>query len=96
MTASPVAELTDDQIRALLNVGASFACMQIAADVLEKGGFAEEEIEAIGWLPMEIRAHTVARTIEAAEAIREELRSLDGVILALTGTEPAIPGSTEG
>lgn len=82
---SPVAGLSDDQLRMLLNVGASFAALQVAADVLEKASFDDEDVTAIGWLPIGMRTHTVARVIDAAEAIREELRALDGRLLVLTG-----------
>lgn len=96
MTASPLADLTDDQVRQLLNVGATFAALQMTADLFEKSCFDDDDVEAIGWLPMGIRAHTVARLLEAAEAIREELREVDGRLLVLTGaTEPATAGSTE-
>lgn len=85
MSASPIAELTEDQVRQLLNVGAAFAALQVAADVIERTRFDDEDVQAIDWLPFGIRAHTVARIIDAAEAIREELREIDGRVLVLTG-----------
>jgi hypothetical protein len=84
---SPLADLSDDQVRKLLNVGSAFAALQVAADVVEKTAFDDDDVEAIGWLPLELRMHTIARIIDAAEAIREELREIDGRTLLLTGTE---------
>lgn len=81
---TPIADLDDTVIRQLLNVGASFAALQVAADVIEKTAFDDDDVEAINWLPIGIRAHTVARILDATEAIREELREIDGRVLALT------------
>jgi hypothetical protein len=86
---SPVAGLDDGQIRQLLNVGASFAALQVVADVIEKTAFDDDDVEAIGWLPIGVRTHTLARIIDAAEAIREELREIDGRVLVLTGSTEA-------
>jgi hypothetical protein len=85
--SSPLAGLTEDQLRQVLNVGATFAALQVAADVLEKTAFDDDDVEAINWLPVAMRTHTVARLIDAAEAIREELREVDGRILMLTGDQ---------
>lgn len=82
---SPLAALEDEQLKQLLNVGATFAAVQVAADVFEKSAFDDDDVEAINWLPIALRTHTVARLIDAAEAIREELRELDARILVLTG-----------
>ena len=72
-----------DIVKQLLNVGASFAAIMVAADAMEKAGFGDDEVEAISWLPEEVRAETVSRLIDAAEAIHEELRELDGRLLIL-------------
>jgi hypothetical protein len=82
--SSPLDGLTEGQVRQTLNLGASFAVFQILADVIEKLGFDSEDAEAITWLPMGLKTHTIARIIDAAEAIREELRNVDGELLGLT------------
>jgi hypothetical protein len=56
----------------------------VAADVIEKTAFDDDDVEAINWLPVAMRAHTVARIIDAAESIREELREIDARVLLLT------------
>lgn len=95
---SPISELSDDEIRKILNVGATFAAIQVAIDVLEKAAIDDDDAEAIGWLPLELRLHTVARLLDAADGIREELREIDAQLLSLTGGEPVAPsvdGTTE-
>jgi hypothetical protein len=84
---SPLEGLSDDDLRTTLNVGATFAALQVAADVIEKAAFDDDDVTGINWLPTELRLHTVARLIEAAEAIREELREIDARILVLSGVE---------
>jgi hypothetical protein len=48
---SPLEGLTDEQLRKLLNVGSAFAALQMAADVVERAHFDDDDVEAIGWLP---------------------------------------------
>jgi hypothetical protein len=86
---SPLEGLTDEQLRKVLNVGSAFAALQMAADVVERAHFDDDDVEAIGWLPAGLRMHTVARVIDAAEGIREELREIDARILLLTAGAPA-------
>ena len=88
--APAIADLNTDTLRQLLNIGAAFAALQVAADVIERAAFDDDDVEGIKQLPLDLRAHTTARIIEAAEAIREELREIDARIIALT-----IDGSTE-
>lgn len=83
---NPIAGLSDDVVRTLLNVGASFAALQIAADVIEKTSFDDQDVAGINWLPVGLRAHTLARVIDASEAVREELREIDARVLVLTGS----------
>jgi len=92
--SNPIAELDDDVIKQLLNVGSTFAAINVAVDVLEKASFDDDDVEAIGWLPIGLRAYTTARILDAVVGLREELREIDGRLLLLTGApEPA--GSTE-
>ena len=86
---NPLTGLDDDTVKKLLNVGATFAALNVAVDVLEKASFDADDVEAIQWLPIGLRTHTVARIIDAVESMREELRFIDGLLLELA------PVSTE-
>jgi hypothetical protein len=81
---APLSYVDSDTLRALLNVGAAFACAQMAADILEKGALDDEEAAALGWLPDDMRLQLVARFLDASEAIREGVRDLDGFLVAHT------------
>jgi hypothetical protein len=75
--------------KALLNAGASFAILQIAASILEDGLLDEDDVAALGWLDQidpGMRMHAHARMLDATEAIREAVREVDGLLLVLTGS----------
>lgn len=80
---NPIEGLDGGVVKQLLNVGATFAALQMAADVIEKAQFDVDDVEGMQWLPIELRAHTVARVLDAVEAVREELRHIDGLLLEL-------------
>lgn len=80
---NPIEGLDGGVVKQLLNVGATFAALQMAADVIEKAQFDVDDVEGMQWLPLELRAHTVARVLDAVEAVREELRHIDGLLLEL-------------
>lgn len=84
VTESPLAGLDDVTLRKLLNVGSAFAAIQLSADVLERASLDDDDIEAIGWLPIGLRTHTIARLIDATVALREELDEVDARLLLLT------------
>lgn len=88
---SPIVDIDEDVVRKILNVGAAFAALQVAADVIEKVAFDDDDVQGITWLPIGLQVHTKARILEAAEAIREELREIDAALLTLTAGqhEPA-------
>lgn len=84
---NPIVDLDVDQLRKLLNLGAAFAAANIAADVLERAAFDSDDAEALTWLPLSIRMETVARLLDCADAMREELRQLDAVLLGFATAE---------
>lgn len=81
---SPIAGIDTGVIRQLLNVGASFAALQIVAQIVESLGFDDLDTAGIDMLPLDLRTHTLARIVEATVDLREELRHIDGLLITLT------------
>lgn len=84
-----------DAARAVLNVGAGFAALQVATDLLERAPLDDEDFAAIAELPDLLRMNTVARVLDATESLRASLRDLDFRLLTLHDAEAPEPsGST--
>lgn len=84
MSEAAVSYVDSDTLMALINIGAAFACAQIAADIMEKGALDDDEAAGLALLPDDMRMQIVARFIDAADVIREGARDLDGHLLAHT------------
>lgn len=78
-------ELGWSDLMQMVNSGATRAIFWHVSEMLDAVELTDDEVEALGKLPLQYRQTVAASLLEYAEIIREASRNLDGQLMKLTG-----------
>lgn len=67
----------------LLALGTAIACAETAVTEFSAAPFDQDDIDLLLQLPLVLRTKIASRLVELVDQLREDLRNLDGALLAV-------------